>query len=397
VLVGHVDVASRLSIAGWAADSDRPQEAVQVRLLANGRAMRVTADITRDDLRTVFPGSTGQYGFLFDAGVLPLSPFVDQSVRIAFAPSGAQVPGGDFVIPAMGDPLPLTVRAGKRVPIVVTTTGRTGSSLLMARLSRHPGIVVAHKHPHELKLLSYYAAALRTLISEADMQRSTNPETMVAAANRFFIGSNPYNNPEEQQWPLLGQFWTGFAPRALGNCFAGLIDGYYDRVAQQTEKPDANFFAEKIGPIDIVREAASFMFGPVNEILLVRDPRDIICSANVFWKWSFDASLKALRNQFLAMNRPRAESGLRQHVMRYEDLLLRPRQAMTELLDFLGLTLSGKETADDLEADIFSRHGTRATPGETIGRWRQELTAEQARSAADELGPYIEKYGYPNA
>jgi hypothetical protein len=393
-LIGHVDLVSHARIVGWAADRDQPEEQIVVRATVNGKPMRAIASLMREDLKSAFPNATGAYGFVLEGFPLPLSPFATHQVEVAFARGGAPLPGGTATLPAIGTQIPHGARAGKRVPIIVTTTGRTGSSLLMARLARHAGILVGGDHPHELKLLSYYAAALRTLAADADRERSTTPETMVALPSRYFIGHNPYNSPAERHDPDLAPFWRDQAPDMLRDCFAGLVDAYYDCLARKTEKPVAGFFAEKIGASDFVREATAFMFGPVIEIVLVRDPRDIICSSKSFWRRGFEDSVKALRSQFKSMSRPRAEAGLRQHVVRYEDLLLTPQQTMAALLGFLGLSGADLTFDDATEAAVFAQHATRDTPAETIGRWRREFSAEETVVAERELQPFIERYGY---
>ena len=43
-----------------------------------------------------------------------------------------------------------------------------GTTYMMSRLAQHPGIVVAPEYPFEIKLLAYYSAWLRTLVSSAD-------------------------------------------------------------------------------------------------------------------------------------------------------------------------------------------------------------------------------------
>jgi hypothetical protein len=348
----------------------------------------------REDLTAAFPGATGRYGFELDTPPFPLSPFADNQVELVFVNGGARVPGGAATLPALGTrPSPHT-RAGRPTPLVLSTTGRAGSSLFMARLARHPDIVVARDHPYEVKLISYYALALRTFVSQADRARSTDPDTMAALANRFFIGFNPYNDQHDAQSPLLAAFWTTVAPDSLRDCFAGLIDAYYDCVAKQTSKPQPRVFGEKIGTSDLVREAAAYMFGPLHEIVLVRDPRDVICSSRSFWRRDVAQSIKALRGQFTNLGRPRTETGLRQHVIRYEDVLLRPQPTMQTVFEFLDLPSVKVEPDLQSESRVFTTHGTSKTQADTIGRWRRELTPEEASIATAELRPFIDQYGY---
>ena len=301
------------------------------------------------------------------------------------------------MMPAIGTPRSAQERGGRLSPVIVTSTGRSGSSLLMGRLARHPEMLVARSHPHELKLLSYYGLALNTLVSDADRTRSSDPETMLAAKSRFFVGFNPYNDAEDARDPLVAPFWTTAGPDILRDCFASLTQAYYERIAAQTDKPAARFFAEKVGTSDLVRQATHFMFGELSEILLVRDPRDVICSSRSFWKRGFEESVRSLRGQYGVMSRPRAERGLRQLVVRYEDLLTRPKAVMADVYRFLGASIVDTEVETAQERAIFQTHGTSASPAATVGRWRVELTEEQVEVANRELKSVIETYGYEQA
>jgi hypothetical protein len=388
--MGHVDRVSHDRIAGWAADPDHPDRAVEVIIRLNGRPVRVVADRHRADLAALFPRATGRYGFQLDGPKLSLSPFMPNRVEVVFAGSQARLEGGDIALAPIGSG-PRAPLAGQPAPLLITTPGRSGSSLLMARLSRHPAIVVARGHPYEVKLLTYYAAALRTLAGEADLERSTTPDTMAAAEQRFFVGANPYHDGSDMG--AMAAFWRQMVPDRLGGCFVDLIDAYYARAAQAAGKTGMRYFAEKIGTTDLVREATCHLFGQAAEIVLVRDPRDLICSSKSFWGRDFDASLRSLRAQFMRMMRPRNEQGLRQHVVRYEDLLLEPHRTMQAICAFLGVADAGHEE-DEAEARVFASHGTSASPAATIGRWRRELSADHAAAAAREFAAVREVYGY---
>jgi hypothetical protein len=393
-LMGHVDTVTPSRITGWAADPARPDAALEVIIRLNDRRARVTADRMRPDLVAAFAGATGRYGFVLDGGPLPLSPFVRTEVEVVFAEGGAPVPGGRAVVGPAGSGAPAPDRAGRPAPLVVTTMGRTGSSLLMARLARHPAILVARGHPYEMKLLSYYAAALRTLLAEADTERSTRPDTMVAAEQRFFVGSNPFNPGVDARDDVMAGFWMLDAPARLRACFAGMLDDYYGRVAEASGKAGARYFAEKIGTSDLVREAAAYLFGPVCEIVLVRDPRDLICSAGAFWGRGFADSVTALKGAFARVTRPRREPGLRQMLVRYEDLIARPEAVMAAMCGFLGVGEAALAPDGAAEAAVFARHGTVRVLEETVGRWRRELDGAQVAVAEREFGAVLARYGY---
>ena len=393
-MLGHVDRLTRNLISGWAANPSKPNQVVAVRLTIDGVRARIEAGEARDDLTGLFPGATGRYGFSLSGHPLPISPFTEAAVELVFVATGETLPGGKATLPPLGSPQ-RPARQSPRIPIVVTTTGRAGSSLFMRRLAQHPEILVARGHPHELKLLSYYALAFNTLTADADRARSTDPDTMLAQANRFHVGFNPFNDAEDAGDPVLRAYWSLTAPEILRGNFAALIDAYYTALAQTALKPQARFFAEKIGTPALVRQATGFMFGAVREIVLVRDPRDIVCSSKHFWKRGFADSVKSLRGQFAVMARPRTQPGLTQHILRYEDLLTRPDAAMQGVCDFLGIDGAALEPEHEAERSIFEVHGTSASPEATVGRWRRELSGDEAAVANHEFEPFLHAYGYP--
>ena len=246
---GHIDTLTRSLIVGWAANPQHPDQELRLHVTVDGRRFTVIAGDMREDLLSLFPGSTGKYGFRVEDEALRLSPFTSHDITIAFARTGAALPGGKITIPAMGSAgalrNPAAIENSALSPVIVTSTGRSGSSLLMHRLSRHPAIAVAREHPYEVKLLSYYAYALRTLISKADRRNSSNPETMGAVANRHFIGFNPYNDENEERQPDLADFWNVEAPDLLAGTFAHLIERYYRHVAEAAKKPAGKVFRRK--------------------------------------------------------------------------------------------------------------------------------------------------------
>lgn len=105
-------------------------------------------------------------------------------------------------------------------------------------------------------------------------------------------------------------------------------------------------------------------------------------------------------------------SGLRCHVLRYEDMLARPQEVFAAAADFLGLPaepervaravrhssfaeLSGQEAAGGFRerpivAERFFRRGAR-------GGWREELTPEQVARIVDDHGEVMARFGYLDA
>ena len=391
---GHVDIVSHNLIAGWAADPANPSKEVAVRVTVDGRSVRVIANQFRESLKSDFEGATGNYEFRLTEQLLPMSPFKDHEIAVYFAGSEILLPGGKVHLPTLGTPLPSEHKDGGLTPIVITSTGRAGTSLLMGRLGRHPNILVAREHPHELMLLGYYVSAFRALTAEADHKRSTNHENMLAPGRRFFTGSNPYHDPVDERDPLLKSFWNETVPDSLRDCFSALVCDYYRRLAERQAKPGARYFAEKISSSDLAREGTAHFFGEVREIVLVRDPRDVVCSSKSFWKRDFAASIGIIRAQLMNMARPRVEPGLRQLILRYEDLILLAEETMARVFEFLDLQQTSIEHDQEKESRIFQFHGTSSSQEATIGRWKREMTTEEADLVNSELAKVIEHFGY---
>ena len=97
--------------------------------------------------------------------------------------------------------------------------------------------------------------------------------------------------------------------------------------------------------------------------------------------------------------RGRAESS---HLLRYEDLVLRPEETVRALVGHLGLV--GSDAAvEPMLASLAARdsgsegHRTVADAAESIGRWRRDLSREVIDACEAALGPALEAFGYEPA
>src|ERR1700733_4423575 len=125
---GYVDSSDHHSIIGGAADTHRPEARLDLRVMVNGALQgRVIADRPRAGLRQHGIYGDGAHGFtyVFDP---PLSPLHAYEIVVAFIDTQNGVPGGRFRMQPTS-PQDLTLR-----PVLVTATGRSGTTLLMRRL-----------------------------------------------------------------------------------------------------------------------------------------------------------------------------------------------------------------------------------------------------------------------
>lgn len=94
---GHVDIATRKEIKGWAHDPSAAERSLDVELVEGDVVLaRTTANLLRRDLADAGVG-TGHYGFAFTLGD-NLFPCARHRLRVRYADGGADVPGSPFVL-----------------------------------------------------------------------------------------------------------------------------------------------------------------------------------------------------------------------------------------------------------------------------------------------------------
>ncbi len=393
-LHGHVDAISRSVIEGWAIDTDHPEEAVSIAILVNGahRGMCLTTH-ARTDL--VLPNGVtiaGKWGFYFTFDP-PLSPFIEHRIDVVETWSAEPLPNGSRTLPR-----PRThIDDGARIrPILLTSTGRTGTTLLMSEFARHAAIVVGDQYPYEIKQIAYHAAAFRALAADADWQRSTTPDTMMAPEMQRIIGSNPYNMAGlfglGGGEGALREFYQSTVPSGLATLFRRFIVTFYTTLAGAQGKAGVPYFCEK-GEIDEAAvHGARLFFDAVKDIVIVRDPRDLLCSAIAFWKLRPDAAMNMLATTVPRLARIARLAGPDTVVIRYEDLVREPVPTRQTLSRFLDLDLVTWPAAR--AEPVPDSHRTSADPAASIGRWRNDLTAEQTEACEWAFGAYMRDFGY---
>lgn len=310
-LAGHVDEISRSVIQGWVIDTERPDAVVPLSIFVNGihRAMCLTTH-ARDDL--VLPNGdklSGKCGFHFEFDP-PLSPFVELRIDVVETWSGQVLPNGSRILPR---PRSHDGDGGGMIPILLTSTGRTGTTLLMSEFARHPDLVVGDQFPYEIKQIAYHAAAFRALVADADWERSTKPETMLASAMNRIIGSNPYKMTGLSDLGggrnVLREFYHSVVPSGYATLFRRFIVEFYATLANAQGKQSAPYFCEKGDLDEAAVLGARLFFDTVKDIVIVRDPRDLLCSAIAFWKLRPETALTMLTSTVSRLARIARDAG----------------------------------------------------------------------------------------
>jgi hypothetical protein len=284
MLVGHVDRIGSDFVAGWAAETDSPDTVEEVLVYVNGkRAARIACDRPRPDLRDHGGYGRGNHGFEWRASP-PLPDYLLDRIVVRFARSGIAMPRGERAF------VPEGLNA-----ILVTAAGRSGTTLMMQRLSRSPLVCVAEAHPFEVRLISYWATAVRTLTGAADYERSMHPDRL--EGDGLKVGANPFSHVSfghvfhHKTFP--DEYFELFVPEELNSVARTVIREYYSRVADDREKPAAQLFAEKNNNLDRkTRIFARRLFPDLREIVLVRDPRDLLCSQVAYFRRDPDTTLQ---------------------------------------------------------------------------------------------------------
>jgi hypothetical protein len=267
--------------------------------------------------------------------------------------------------------------------------------MLMQEFATHPEIVISNSYPFEVKLASYYAAAWSVLSASSYLPGEMEMEFATHASKDFLIGRNPWNRSDlltrtggDNAARLIHESF----PNRLGDLFRSIVEDYYSIVSIANQVP-ARLFAEKSPINEPVRQACRALFGAVKEIVLVRDPRDYLCSAKSFWKTRPDEMMTAM-----AAEHPILMDIFRAHpqdvlFIRYEDLVLDGSAERQRIYDFLGCDASFKPRA--IAADtVPDSHRTSRSASASVGRFRDDLDAETIRVCEDIYRPFMEMFDY---
>ena len=385
--MGFVDEISRARVSGWVAyvQIGRPTE---ISIIVNG-SHRGTCQADRlhsDPIAVVGDVSVSRYAFSYEFDP-PLSPFrvQDVVVRIAADPT--------FPLENAARSLPIPGFTPTSLsPLIVTSTGRSGSTLLMRELAKHPQVVIADRYPYEIKLVAYYSSAFRTLVANEDRIKSTDPVVMFADDNRFRIGHNPYNTPGNYSLVRdknpMRRLFENHIPQRYADLFRKTIEEFYELIKLDRNKVTAVLFAEKGDINEAAREGVRLFFGSVKEVVLVRDARDMLCSAKAFWKLSSEEALGMLETTLPVLYKIRASAGSDVLFIRYEDLLRSPVDTRKRLYQFLEIDYRPTTDID------FEEHKRHATSENSVGRWTLDLSADEVERCATRFKSYQDAFGY---
>jgi hypothetical protein len=352
------------------------------------------------------PGA-GACGFTMLVDTLGLPQRFEFQLRAA-RPDGSRVK----VATIGGERRPLTTAYAPRLqPLLVTSLGRMGTTLLMRMLSAHPGVVAYDRPPYEARGGKYWLHVLKTLAAPADASKRVGAP-MEFHLEPLAVGGNPFYSAAFAPWPEV-ETWSGstYVTDLAAFCQRSIDGWYLATAAAQGQTEDALvFFAEKHFP-DSYPRLMRELYPTARELFLVRDFRDMIASMRAYnarkgfgdfgrdKAGSNEAWLTELRLGVVALRDAWRERGDPTSLVRYEDLVRDPTATLPPLLASLGLdaapeTVSRLIAAAAPDAPELRGHGTAGSPDASIGRWRHDVPPELLAAIEETFGDLLQEFGY---
>lgn len=273
-------------------------------------------------------------------------------------------------------------------PVLVRTTGRSGSTLMMHLLSCSDDIWFHKKYPFEARDLSYLFRVANVCTCASEKQTKVNdvlrPKLNLIGRYPYQTSSSYLSNGKESLSLMIKDLWRGYS-REVHN-----VAPY-------------RFYAEKV-----VEDAAVFLNGilPCKNLFLIRDPRAEMLSILRFnekrktlgfgWEPGETAEEFALKLCGRRRNRMRDLASIENNdqciVIYYEDLI----QNFESKVSIIESFLDTKICRDKLQAGLssFSNHMTSSDAIKSIDEWKHELTDNIKQIFSLQLKDELAALGY---
>ena len=407
-LAETVEEVHSIPFQGWTVGAALPAREVT---LNDGQGQHVTLPVCMDrpEIAALYPDQpwAARSGFGGRIGSLHLPLHFDLELSVVMEDGRrayvGSVNGHRRRLPRLDD--------ARFQPVAVTTLGRSGSTWLTWMLGQHPELLAYKSFGFEPKVAAYFAEVARSLTQPASYYQAVRGDI---DDDGWWTGRDPrfglpwYScDPHTDRW--LG---ADYVEDVLALAGRG-IDSLYDRLAAAQSKPDALCFVEKFPPTYFVQRMLWEMYPRTREIFLVRDLRDVACSMLAFgrkrglsWYWNAEVSSderiirEPLREEVAELVNCWEQRADLAYLLRYEDLIERPRETLAALFSYIGVDDSAAtldevlDRSTGLDPALARGHATTGTPTESIGRWRKELTPSLRAACEESFGPALTRFGY---
>jgi hypothetical protein len=287
-------------------------------------------------------------------------------------------------------------------PLYVVGLGRSGTTVLMRMLSKHPSLVCGTKYPLELCVSAYHAKLLKIATSSAAPETFSMPQIFSGP----YAGPNPFASfaivPEDVLNKIMEQTHEAGLEHAQRS-----NDIWYASLADHQRKSAPTYFIEKSAPDQLLLNALNY-YADSKIVLLVRDPKDIFLSRVRFNRRrgykdfgeqvarNFDDWARAQSNECRFLRAVHQNFGERVvHVVKYESLMADSRAVLGSLCESLGIEANGDALNTMLEmtdADQ-TEHASHRTK-ETDWAEEAQFIPSVERIFSSELSSFCEAYGY---
>jgi hypothetical protein len=392
-----------IPVSGWALAADGANLTVEIR--QGHQVLRVPRNIERPDIARAFPELPGaeRSGFSLMLDTLKLPPAfelrVSGTVGEAHEESIARLRGSRRAF----EPRPTTGPA----PLMVTTLGRSGSTLLLTLLSLHPQVVGFEPAIYDSRPFAYELDAAVAMAHPASRLRLLDSGVQGEAwwlGRRSMQPDELLRIDEPLRELLLGAPVEGLLRSAVDQAAA-----FAAQLSAAQELTDVRYAAEKCGPAHLPRLMRELCANG-RELFLVRDFRDVIASMlafnakrgyDAFGREHVDSDEHFVRWQagiaaaLAAGWRERRDGAL---LVRYEELVADVPAALTQILDYLELdsapALVG-EVVDRAQAQLDRiQHRTTPNARASSGRWQTDLPPALQELANEAFAGPLKEFGY---
>jgi hypothetical protein len=260
-------------------------------------------------------------------------------------------------------------------------------------------------------MLDYWLEIVRMMSEPYAYAQAIDPE--VKEVPGWWVGRSRSHGPLRlDDEPAVAQWLEGESVEELAGFAQRRLDRFYHRVAESQEKPDAVRFVERthgIRETDLAHE----LYGEARELILMRDPRDLLASRMAFNRktglaqFGYDRAdgpedyvRGFMRKEIEGMVRHLRIRGDRSFLVRYEDLVSRPEETAQELFTFIGMEADRStvkavlEHAREQVPDRQARHKTSSDEAASIGRWRADLPPALQDACDEAFAESLAAFGY---
>lgn len=349
---------NKIKIMGWVLG--KSSRAVAVEIISQGSILQtVPINKQRSGVAKAFPHviKAKKSGFVATVEFLGL-PMVSELTLQAVLADGSRIPVGKVTFRRLH-----TVISGYRPklqPLAISSVGPSGADKLLQLLVRHSSLAGMEKYADQFPPGQYWLRWLKALSLE--------------------------DNSDLKE---------------LGSFCQETIDGFYSRVNKR--ESEISYWIERYDAscqefLNVLCE----LYPEGKEILLVRDFRDVVYSMLPFSRrkcGGFDPKKFKSYQQFVCEFSKYSVGGLLQrwqerspqvHLVKYEDLILSPRETLSGILDYLGLDNS-QETLDII---LGKKYQEQSKQEQLLGDWQYEMPISLQVLCSEVCQAALQEFGY---